>query len=514
MNPLLLTDGYKLSHRVQYPIGTSLVYSNWTPRQSRIKGVDKVVNFGLQYFIKEYLIDRFNEDFFEQPKDKICSEYKKEVESYLGCKYDVSHIESLHDLGYLPIEIKSLPEGCKVPIGVPMFTIVNTLPEFFWITNYLETLISNVVWKPMTSATISNEYRKLFEKWAEKTGSKSDIIPDVLNNIDIQGHDFSMRGMSGAESALMSGMGHLLSFKGTDTIPAIVGLKKYYNGENDFVGCSVPATEHSVMCSGKKDDEFLTFKRLITEIYPTGILSIVSDTWDLWKVLTDYLPRLKNEILARDGKVVIRPDSGDPVDIVCGSLKGRTGEEKKGVVELLWDIFGGTIVNGSDGKEYKVLDPHIGCIYGDSITIERAENICSRLADKGFASTNWVAGIGSYTYQYNTRDTFGFAMKSTYIEIDTRCRENCGKYPCLDECIAGHTECRQIFKEPVTGDGLKKSAKGLLYVQHNIYNGDYELIDCIDWDMEVKSELKTVFKDGKLIVDETLSKIRERIKEK
>lgn len=509
MNPLLLTDGYKLSHREQYPIGTSLVYSNWTPRQSRIKGVDSVINFGLQYFIKEYLIYQFDRYFFNCPKDTVCFGYKREVESYLGCEYDISHIESLHDLGYLPVEIKSLPEGVKVPIGVPMFTIVNTLPAFFWITNYLETLISNVIWKPMTSATISNEYRKIFEKWAEKTGSKSDIIPDVLNNIDIQGHDFSMRGMSGIEAAVISGMGHLLLFKGTDTLPAIIAMKKYYNAEKDFIGCSVPATEHSVMCAGEKDDEFLTFKTLITETYPNGIISIVSDTWDLWEVvkLSGFLSRLKNEIMARDGKVVIRPDSGDPADILCGDPKGKTKEEIKGIVELLWDIFGGTV----NEKGYKVLDSHIGCIYGDSITLERADNICSRLADKGFASTNWVAGIGSYTYQYNTRDTFGFAMKATYIEINTRCKENCGKQECLDECVAGHTESRPIFKDPITGDGLKKSAKGLLYVQHNTFDGAYELIDNVDWDVEVKSELKTVFKNGKLIIDETLKNIRKRI---
>jgi nicotinamide phosphoribosyltransferase len=241
-------------------------------------------------------------------------------------------------------------------------------------------------------------------------------------------------------------------------------------------------------------DEYKTFKRLVTDVYPTGIVSIVSDTWDLWRVCAEYLPSLKETILARDGKVVIRPDSGDPVDIICGLNreygKGQTHEEK-GVIELLWDTFGGT----TNEKGYKVLDPHIGAIYGDSITIERANAICERLEAKGFASTNVVFGIGSYTYQYNTRDTFGFAMKATYGEVE----EN------------GNVVGREIYKDPVTDDGTKKSAKGLLKVQRNQYDEQLELVDCVDWERESEGELQTVFKDGVLVVDQTLSEIRERV---
>ncbi len=296
---------------------------------------------------------------------------------------------------------------------------------------------------------------------------------------------------------MMSGAGHLLCFVGTDTIPAIDFLEEYYGADSDkeLVGCSVAATEHSVMCMGGDGvDEYKTFKRLVTDVYPTGIVSIVSDTWDLWRVCAEYLPSLKETILARDGKVVIRPDSGDPVDIICGLSreygKGQTHEEK-GVIELLWDTFGGT----TNDKGYKVLDPHIGAIYGDSITIERANAICERLAAKGFASTNVVFGIGSYTYQYNTRDTFGFAMKATYGEVE----EN------------GNVVGREIYKDPVTDDGTKKSAKGLLKVQRNQYDEQLELVDCVDWERESEGELQTVFKDGKLIVDQTLSEIRERV---
>jgi nicotinamide phosphoribosyltransferase len=507
MRPLHLTDGYKLDHRRQYPNNTLTVYSNWTPRKSRKDGINQVVFFGLQYFVKEYLINQFNANFFKKPKEEVVKAYVRRVNNYLGDHHiTFEHVEALHDLGYLPIEIKALPEGTVTPIRVPMFTMVNTLPEFFWLTNYFETLVSNVVWLPCTSATIAYGYKKVLTDWAEKTGGDLDFV-------QFQGHDFSMRGMAGIESAMMSGAGHLLSFVGTDTIPSIDFLEDYYNADsdNELVGCSIAATEHSVMCMGGDGlDEFETFKRLITEVYPNGFVSIVSDTWDLWKVCSEFLPALKETILAREGKVVIRPDSGDPVDIICGKSrefgKGTTHEEK-GVIELLWDTFGGE----ENDEGYKVLDSHIGAIYGDSITIERANAICERLAEKGFASTNVVFGIGSYTYQYNTRDTFGFAMKATYGEVGiwNEIIDNPAKNNPPRKVM--NVEGREIYKDPITDDGTKKSAKGLLKVHRNEYDNQLELIDCVSWDQEKEGELRTIFKDGELIVDESLSEIRERV---
>ncbi len=375
---------------------------------------------------------------------------------------------------------KALPEGVSVPIRVPMFTMYNTKPEFFWLTNYFETILSAVIWMPCTSATIAKQYRKVLDKYAKETSS----IPEF---VDWQGHDFSMRGMAGLEEAMISAAGHLLSFTGTDTIPAIDFLETYYNANSDqeLIGGSVAATEHSVMCMGTNTGEQETFKRLITEVYPNGIVSIVSDTWDLWKVLTEYLPNLKNEVLARVGKVVIRPDSGDPVDIICGNPNGKTEVEQKGVIELLWETFGGT----TNDKGYKELDSHIGAIYGDSITIERATQICERLKQKGFASTNVVLGIGSFTYQYNTRDTFGFAMKATYGEVDG--------------------EGREIYKDPITDDGTKKSAKGLIKITKE--NNQYVLNDQVTWEEEGQGQLKEVFRDGKLVIDQNLAEIRRRI---
>jgi nicotinamide phosphoribosyltransferase len=481
MNPLLFTDGYKLDHKRQYPENTTLVYSNWTPRKSRIESIDKVVFFGLQYFIKKYMIEDFNNNFFTQDKDVVLRKYARRINNYLGeNSVGLEHISDLHDLGYLPMVIKALPEGCAVPLRVPMCTMYNTIPRFFWLTNYFETLLSTSIWLPCNSATIAKQYRKILDKYAEETSS----IPEF---VDWQGHDFSMRGMAGLEAALMSGAAHLLSFTGSDTIPAIDFLETYYNADSDkeLVGGSVAATEHSVMSMGTNAGEQETFKRLITEVYPNGIVSIVSDTWDLWKVLTEYLPNLKNEILARDGKVVVRPDSGDPVHIICGN-PSKEGNEGKGVIELLWDIFGGS----TNEKGYKELDSHIGAIYGDSITIERASQICEGLKAKGFASTNVVLGIGSFTYQYNTRDTFGFAMKATYGEVDG----------------VG----RSIYKDPVTDDGTKKSAKGLIKIA--IEDGDYAMVDEVSWEEEKEGEMKEVYRDGKLLVDLNLSEIRETLK--
>jgi nicotinamide phosphoribosyltransferase len=492
MNPLFLTDGYKTGHHQQYPAGTTLVYSNFTPRSNKYapKGCDQLVSFGQQMVMKQ-IHEAFDKDFFSKPKDEVCGEMKNELSMYLNTDYDVSHFEALHDLGYLPIAVKSIEEGALIPMRVPVLTIYNTHPDFYWITNYLETVISNLLWKPMTSATISHAYRKLFTSWQEKTDAEKGWF------VDWQAHDFSMRGMDSIDATISSGLGHLTSFSGSDSLPAIFGARKFYN-ETGFVSGSVNATEHSVMCAGSKDDEIGTFRRLL-ETYPTGILSVVSDTWDLWKVCTEHLVTLKEEILAREGKLVIRPDSGDPVDIICGTLTtydSSTGEDyhksyrvrEKGVIELLWDVFGGEI----NEQGYKVLDPHIGAIYGDSITLDRAEQIFTRLEAKGFASTNIVLGVGSFTYQYNTRDTFGFAMKATYVEVDGVGRE--------------------IFKDPITDDGVKKSAKGLMKVVKE--NGEYRLIDQTTWEAEGEGELRCIYLNGQFQFENqtTLTEIRERLK--
>lgn len=510
LNPLNAIDFYKTGHKVQYPEGTEMVYSNFTPRSNRLfnGNSNEIVFFGLQGFIEWFLIDLWEESFFNQPKDEVVAAYKRRLDTSLGPdSVDVSHIAELHDLGYLPLQIKALPEGSKVPMKVPVLTVKNTIPKFFWLVNYLESVMSAELWKSCTVATIAAEYKELFVRYAKETGSPVDFC-------SLQGHDFSSRGMSGYYDASQSGAGHLLSFVGTDTVSSIDYLENYYgaNAEKELVGCSVPATEHSVMCMGGSDDEIGTFRRLICDLYPTGIVSIVSDTWDFWKVLSEYTVTLKDEIMARQpnalglNKVVFRPDSGDPVEILCGltdddfslrdgvyyrRIDGRitdqviTESEVKGAVEVLWDIFGGTETD----EGYKVLDEHVGLIYGDSITLGRAEAILGRLKDKGFASCNVVFGIGSYTYQYNTRDTFGFAMKATAGIVNG--------------------ELREIFKDPATDKGTKKSAKGLLRVERE--NGEYVLYDQQTEAQEASGELQTVFRNGKLENFQTLAEIRQRL---
>ena len=549
-------DSYKLGHADQFPEGTTKVYSNFTPRLLKHLhvpyeyGTTQVVWFGLQVFLND-LQSVWQETFFDRPKAEVVAEFVELVGPFCGPRgFNQSRIEWLHDLGYLPIEIKSLPEGTLVPAGVPVLTITNTLPEAYWLPNFLETWLSADLWKPSTAATISYAYRKIIDHYTELTGGNKDFVM-------WQGHDFSSRGMSGIQDAARTGSGHLLSFAGTDNVTAVQLVNDAYRGKETFVGGSVPATEHSTMTSsilveaerlrqaGVDEDNVMTqaelnvIKRLVTEVYPSGVVSVVSDSFDFWKVITEIAPALKGEILNRVpdqlglAKVVFRPDSGDPVKIICGhkykviddiddtyemisasdegyevvynkmddkyyqfetyddgwstsiEFKELQWYEVKGAIECLWDTFGGTV----NEKGFKTLNQRVGLIYGDSITLDRCNEILKLLAEKGFASDNVVFGIGSFTFQYNTRDTLGFAMKATYVEIDGK------PY--------------SIFKDPKTDSGTKKSAKGLLQV---VQDGDtLKVNQDVSWEEEKQSLLRTVYLDGKIVVSETFADIRSRL---
>lgn len=486
MNPLFLIDFYKVGHVTQYPSDTTQVWSNWTPRSSRVDGQEFVVHFGLQYLIKKFLQDEFTYNFFNRLWRDLEREYSDLIRATLGVATPkTDHLRALHELRFLPIEIYSLPEGAHVPLGVPAMVITNTLPEFYWLPNYLETLLSNTMWMPSTSATTALRFRRIFEKYAHLAGESD------LSFIDWQGHDFSFRGLAGIESAVLSGMGHLTSFSGTDTVPAIVAASKYY-GADLTCGGSVPATEHSVMCAGGKDGEFETFQRLITETYPTGVVSVVSDTWDLWKVLTDYIPRLRDTILARQpagylpGKVVIRPDSGDPVDIVCGDKSTPVGSpQSAGALRLLAQAMGTTnkMINSA------------GVIYGDGISPDRAERILDRTVHElGLSPYNVVFGIGSYTYQYVTRDTYNFAMKATAVR-------------------RGGTVV-PIFKDPITDNSNKKSHFGIPAVYatdaSTADNPEYFVTENCTPEALDDCEYQKVFRDGTLLIETSFTDIRKR----
>jgi nicotinamide phosphoribosyltransferase len=484
-HPILYIDGYKLDHRRQYPPGTTRVYSNWTPRTSRVQGQTEVVYLAGQYFRQRYLVEEFNEFFFERPLDEVVSHYARRVNGYLGPTNTVGtdHIAALHKLGYLPLEFRDFPEGTVVPLRVPMLTVENTHDDFFWLPNYFETLMSNVMWLPCTSATTALHFRRLLEPASKETGSPVWFT-------DWQGHDFSMRGLAGMEGAMLSGMGHLLYFTGTDTMPAHDLIEDYYGGfpEGYLLDGSVAATEHSVMCAGGEQGELQTISRLL-DLYPSGILSVVSDTWDLWHVSTNILPQLKARIMSRDGKFVVRPDSGDPADILCGDPDAPIGTPaSKGVIQLLWDIFGGTTTDTG----HKLLDPHIGAIYGDSITFARGKEITERLAANGFAAANVVFGIGSYTYQYVTRDTYGFAMKATWVMING--------------------DAHNIQKTPKTDTGMKNSACGRLAVLLDA-NGHMQLIEQATPEQEAKSLLRPSWRDGKPLIHESYDVVRARARQ-
>ena len=519
-------DVYKEFHSRAYHPEVSEVYANYTSRSGKLSNVEnneKVAFVGLQYFIKSYLQEEWA-DFFTMDKESAVKNHCRIMSAMLGYPVDVKYLEDLHDLGYLPLRIKALPEGSLVPYLVPPITVVNTKKGFQWLTNMIETVLSCENWPIQTSATTSVAYLKVFKEFANKTGLPLDMVP-------FQGHDFSFRGMFGKQAAAMSGFGHLASgLVGTDTIPAVLFAEKYYaaNVDEELVGCSVDATEHSVTCSWILEGEIEFFQYLMREQSPTGILSVVSDTWDFWTLVTDYLPQLKDEILARDGTLVIRPDSGDPVKILTGYkvspisdyselFKTQKDAEKdviekgyeayrwhgkyfgfeqgntislmdcevKGLIECLWDIFGGTMTD----KGYKQLNEHVGAIYGDAITLVRQRQILQRLMDKGFAS-KVVLGIGSYSYQYVTRDTHGSAVKAT--------------------SVVKNGERLAIFKNPKT-DTKKKSAKGLLKVEK--VDGELTLFDDVSEQEEKEGLLEVVFEDGKLVKETTLKQIRDLVNE-
>lgn len=430
---ILLTDGYKIHHRLMYPKGTEFVYSNWTSRSNDYypEAYEGAVVFGIQYMIKRFFIEEFNKNFFSRPKDEVVAQFARRIKTFMGeetfKQIGTKHIEDLWDLQYLPIRIKALPEGTICPLRCPAMTVVNTLPEFFWLTNYFETLISNTLWMPMTSATTARLYKKELVRHAKKTGYADDPT------LGFSCHDFSMRGMSGIEATVASGIAHLTSFTGSESIPALEAAEEYYNinAEKELLAATVPASEHSVVSAGSDyknnaGDDFKVIKRLINEVYPTGIVSLVSDTFDYWRVIEEYLPKLKEDILSRNGRVVIRPDSGCPEDIICGYLT-KPGYETKTTVTpngklrywyrpiqnrkkrgvhnkwkrcsegqyygsyyMLGKIFGTTTT--SEG--YLRLNDHIGLLYGDSITLSRQKEIYARLESLGYCASNLVLGIG------------------------------------------------------------------------------------------------------------------------
>lgn len=483
INPMLLIDFYKAVHAEMLPENITKSVSYFTPRMSRVKQWNKVVMFGLQGFIKTYLIDYFNEEFFNQPFENVIGEYKRIMDNTLGTNtYKIEKIENLYKLGYLPIEIVALPEGTRVPMHVPMFGITNTHPDFAWLPQSLESLISAESWHPMLAATVGYTYREIVNQYYDLTCDDDVPRAKALGAFDFRGEECT-------ESAIKAGAGWCLSFLNTATVPAIPYLEKNYNCDctKEPVAFGSPSTEHSVMCSNYAvdGDEITLLRKLLTEIYPNTSFSVVLDSYDYWNVIENILPQLKEEIRNHNGCMLMRGDSGDCVEVVTKT------------VFQLWEEFGGTV----NSKGYKVLDPHVKAIYGDSITVQRCEQIYQILMANGFACSNVALGVGSFSFQCIeeegilkpfTRDTFSSCIKATYCEINNK------PYP--------------IFKNPKEG-GFKKSQKGCCVVFED--NKELKFKDEFDWESACQADnlLKTVFRDGILIKEQSLEEIRKILHE-
>ena len=484
INPMLLIDFYKAVHAEMLPEKITKSVSYFTPRMSRVKRWESVVMFGLQGFIKTYLIDYFNSEFFNQPFDTVISEYKRVMDASLGKDaYKIDKIEKLHKLGYLPIEIVALPEGTIVPVHVPMFGITNTHPDFAWLPQSLESLISAESWHPMLAATVGYTYRQIVNKYYDLTCDDDIQRARALGAFDFRGEECT-------ESAVKAGAGWCLSFLNTATVPTISYLERNYNCDctKEPIAFGSPSTEHSVMCSNYAvdGDEITLLRRLLTDIYPNTSFSAVLDSYDYWNVIDNVLPQLKDEIMNHNGCMLMRGDSGDCVEVVTKT------------VFKLWNMFGGTV----NEKGYKVLDPHVKAIYGDSITIQRCEEIYKILMENGFACNNVALGVGSFSFQCIeedgilkpfTRDTFSSCIKATYCEIDGE------PFP--------------IFKNP-KGGGFKKSQKGCCVVVETPKKGLFH-VDGRTWEeAHVSGEdakvnlLQPIFRDGQLIKEQSLAEIR------
>ena len=476
-NLLLQTDVYKFGHKDQYPPGTNKVYSYLESRGSREDGLDYTVFFGLQYYLMKYLRVVTHEDV---------DEYEEVASGILGWdNINVKQFRELADLGYIPIQIKAVPEGTVMPLKNALMTITNTHEDFAWLVNYVETLLMKL-WLPITVASNSYRFRRMMNGWADRTVGNRDHVPFQL-------HDFGYRGCGSEESAAIAGAAHLLSFLGTDTTAAVCFLRDYYDAANGDrpIGLSVPASEHSVMCAWNDENEDVQAIENMLDTYPTGIVSIVSDTYDLWKTITDYYcGKFKGRIEQRDGKVVIRPDSGDPPKIICGDPSAEREEAQKGVVRLLDEGFGSTV----NEKDFKEINPCIGTIYGDAIFYERAQQIFAKLMGMGYASNNIVFGSGGLLLNQWSRDTLKMATKATYCEVNG--------------------EPRPIEKRPVTDTG-KKSKMGLLRLQKikTPIGVSYRTWDQVDPEDEAKGELETVFLNGEITRTQTLDEVRDTLEQ-
>ena len=453
-NIILKSDSYKFSHFKQYPKGTTEVYSYL---ESRGGAFDKTLFFGLQYIIKKHLLGVVvTKEGIDQAEEVILQHmgpgnFNREGWGLILTKHG----------GRLPIEIKAIPEGTLVDGKNVLMTVRNTHPDCYWWTNFLETILTQI-WAPITVASQSLAFKTIIRNSLVKTGGK-----EALAGLPFKLHDFGYRGGSSNETAAISGAAHLLNFAGTDTMAAIALLGDYY-GYEAMPGFSIPASEHSTITSWGKERETDAMENMLDQ-YPTGLVACVSDSFDIFKACADiWGDKLKEKILARDGTLVVRPDSGDPSEIVVQCL------------DILTDKFGST----KTSQGYKLLPPQIRLIQGDGIDLKETAKILEKVEAAGYASDNLAFGSGGALLQKVNRDTLKFAFKCSSITIDGQSQD--------------------VYKEPITAS-FKKSKRGKfkLVKEDGVYKTVGQTAAGTD-------ELRTVFLDGKLMVDESFETIKAR----
>jgi nicotinamide phosphoribosyltransferase len=505
-----ITDGYKLGHPSQYAQGTDFITSNFTPRDfgyapsTPETKTDKMVFVGLQYAVKEYLINMWNDSFFSQPKEKVLSKYARRIKNYMGSGQAIASqklMSDLHDLGFLPIKIAALNEGSRVNPGIPVFVITNTIKGFGPLVNYLETILSDTVWPMCNSASLIEQYYLLAKSYGLQTGASAEFwLPFAV-------HNFAMRGHRGVEDAIISAFGHSLFSKGTDTFAVVDFIEEYYSGDSDveFIAGSVNASEHATVCQqiavngGGHDGEVAALKYFLTSVYPTGIFSYVSDSRDYWDVIANISSELKDIIISRGpnengqpGVLTFRPDSSKktPYEVILGDEFSEDEHEVKGTLQLLWDIFGGTLETGSDGKQYKLLDSHVRVIYGEAISLKMGNEIYQGMKNAGWCVGNVFFGVGSWSFIGNSsRDSYGIACKATNSVV------NGLEVP--------------LQKDPKGTSTFKKSARGRLMVIKE--NDLYVLKDNVTEEQEATGELIPYFINGKIINEQKYSDIVARL---
>jgi nicotinamide phosphoribosyltransferase len=454
-NLILLTDSYKVTHHRQYPPQTESVFSYF---ESRGGEFSSTVFFGLQYYLKKYLAGRVVQpEQIDEAEELFAQHFAGDKTLFNRAGWE--HIVNKHD-GRLPISIRAVPEGSAIPVSNVLMTIENTDPACYWLTNYLETLLVQV-WYGSTVATQSREMKKTILDSLEETGS-----PEL---IDFKLHDFGFRGVSSVETAGVGGAAHLVNFRGTDTVAGLIVARDYYNCE--MAGFSIPAAEHSTQTSWGADHEVDAMRNMLHQ-FPTGLVAVVSDSYDIFNACRNlWGEELKADVLNRDGVLVVRPDSGDPPEIVCK------------VLETLDEAFG----NETNDKGFKVLHPKVRVIQGDGIDRAMLSRILETTTAAEWSTDNIAFGSGGGLLQKLNRDTSKYAFK------------------CSDITVNG--QHRDVFKQPVTDSGKRSKAGRLTLVQRD---GQFVSIREEDRRRNDDDQMVEVFRDGKILKEYTLDDIRKQ----